>query len=403
MQKKPRIALWHRYGPAGHTACGGHCIPEVVRLLSEHCEVHYFGSKDAEPTPQLIANHAVVHTLPWRFDRASHSDKLLKTILWYLATPLMALKCRFLGVKCIFNDETLPLMAPLLRLFYGRTVAISVADFFLTIYAEEKPLLRPLCRLIQSIDFATWRKLPLIFTKVNYTKTYLAKHGINPDKLQTSYNPCDRSVYFPRDKTEARRRLGISSEALVLVHHGILHPNKGNDRIIRALSELRDEFPSLIYLLVGGGPEQAKLEQLIQDLGMQDQVMMTGWLPTEEDVNWALNAADIGLVMRIGQFSDNFHLTDTLSHEMACGLPVLAADLAGIRESTTQAENGALFDADDMSQFKEHLSRLAKDPDLRQRQGKASLTLVEKHLDSTRIAAGIAGSLLPLVLGKVGE
>ncbi len=371
-------------------------MPEIVRRLSETCDVHYYGMHTDGEVPELIQKHATLHYLPLHYDRASHADKMLKTILWYLAAPFMALRFRLLGVKCIYNDETLPLMALILRICFGRNVVITVADFFLSIYGERNPLLRPLCNMVQAIDFITWRTLPLIFTKVNYTHAYLAEHGIKPDRLKTSYNPCDTNVYFPGDKKEARERMGIADSALVIVQHGILHPNKGNDRIIRALADIKDTFPDILYLLVGSGPDEDRIRQLVQDLGMQNHVKMTGWLPSEADVNWALNTADIGLVMRIGQFADNFHLTDTLSHEMACGLPIIAANLAGIRELVVDGESGLLFDPDDMLQFKEQLLRLSND-DLRKQFSEKGRSLIEERLKIDHIAKQISDDLLKIL------
>jgi len=86
------------------------------------------------------------------------------------------------------------------------------------------------------------------------------------------------------------------------------------------LEKLKDGLPNLKYLLIGNGPEMNNLKQLASKLGLTDRVVFTGWLPTEEYLNNALASSDIGLVMRIGQETDHFHMTDTLAHEMACGL-----------------------------------------------------------------------------------
>ena len=113
-KSKPKIAIWHRYGPEGHTTCGGHAMPFIVRELAKHADVHYFGMHTDGEVSALIREHAVLHYLPLHFNRSSNRDKFFKTILWYLAMPFMALKCRFMGVKAIYNDETVPPTAPIL-------------------------------------------------------------------------------------------------------------------------------------------------------------------------------------------------------------------------------------------------------------------------------------------------
>ena len=95
----------------------------------------------------------------------------------------------------------------------------------------------------------------------------------------------------------ARKRFGYDASHLVLMHHGILHPNKGNDRILRSLAKLRPALPQLRYLLVGDGAEMANLRALAKELAIEDIVQFTGWLPKLSDVNEAINAGDIGLVM----------------------------------------------------------------------------------------------------------
>lgn len=396
MTKKKKIALWHRYGPADHSQ-GCHSVPPVIRKLARECEVHYFGMRTRNPVPGDILDHAAIHYLPFRVNRASTRSKILGTLLWYALLPWMALRCRWMGVALIYMDETLPLAAGIAKLFFGRKVVVTVADFFLDVYFSGYPLLQPFCRLIKRIDFAAWRTLPLIFTKVKYTAGFLAARGVDPARVCPVYNPCDRTIYYPMDRVEARRSWNLPADDLIIVHHGVLHPNKGNDRIMRALAELGNEFPNARYLLVGHGPEMDNLKRLAQELAMEERVTFTGWLPTEADVNRALNCGDIGLVMRIGQETDNFHLTDALAHEMASGLPILSARLAGIAEVVRDGESGFLFDPDNMNEFKAKLRRLAGDEELRRKFARASLALSAEYFDINTVSDQIVHALLTVM------
>lgn len=380
MSGKPRFAFWFRYGAAEHTELY-HALPRLLKALSEHAEIHYFGFRGRRPDPPEIARTAVLHTLPFRVDRTSHRDKLIKYLLWLACLPWIGLQCRRLGVKAVYIDETVPLAAPLARLFFGPNVAITVCDFFTDVYLSGSALGRRLARLIQAVDWRAWRKLPLIITRAKTTREFLAARGIDPSRVVPIYDPVDERLYHPMDRTSARARFGYRDDEVVLVHHGILHPNKGNDRILRALAEVRGRLPNLRFLLVGDGPEFANLKALAQELGIQDIVQMTGWLPRPEDVNVALNAGDIGLVMRVGHQSDDFHMTGALVHNMAVGLPILAARLGGVSEVVEEGVNGFLFPPDDMQRFAECLERLAKDPALRTRMGAAALRSAREHFE----------------------
>ncbi|HKL20965.1 MAG TPA: glycosyltransferase, partial [Tichowtungia sp.] len=325
----------HRYGLEGWVCCGGHAVPGLIDSLSEEMEVHFYGPKSAEHPDDRLRKRVRVHELPYTWNRANPTDKFTKTLLWYFWLPIIGIRCRLNGSRLIWNDETLPLAALILRIFYGKNVAITVMDFFARIYTEGRPGLHWLRDLIERIDFTSWRRLPLIFTKVLYTQEFLADHGVPKDVMHLYRNPVDHNKFHPVDEATrkaTRKQFGFSDEDIVLSHHGILHPNKGNDWIFQCLKKLKKDLPNLKYLLIGNGPEMNNLKRLAFEIGIEDRIVFTGWLPSEQDLNNALASADIGLVMRIGQETDHFHMTDTLAHEMACGKPILAVKLRGIAE-----------------------------------------------------------------------
>jgi len=350
MNNRKKIAFIHRYGLEGWICCGGHAVPGIVENLSKNADIHFFGPKTTEPPNTGLRSNLQTHELPYRFNRANPSDKITKTLLWYCWLPIIGLRCRLSGIHLIWNDETVPLTAPILQLFFGKNVSITVMDFFARIYTERHPHMRWLCKLVESIDFAAWRKLPLIFTKVLYTQEFLAARGVPKSVMHLYRNPVDHEKFHPVDdetRMITRGKLGFSDNDIVLSHHGILHPNKGNDWILQRLAEVKDDLPFLKFLLIGNGPEMDSLKKLADGLDMSDRVVFTGWLPSENDLNNALASTDIGLVMRIGQKTDHFHMTDTLAHEMACGKPILAVNLKGIAEVIEDGKNGFLFSPKD--------------------------------------------------------
>ncbi len=394
--QKPRIAFWFRYGPAAHAELF-HAIPDILADLSNHAEIHYFSFKTHQPVPDHIQRHAILHTLPFYIDRTNQRDKFWKTLCWITAIPWLAIYCRFKGIRAVYIDETIPLTAPLARLFFGRHVAMTIADFFVDMYAERYSALRIAGKLVKRMDLWAWRTLPLLFTRAKYTKDYLTSQGVRPDRIEPVYDPCDLTIYHPADRATARAKWDIDPDSVVLVHHGILHPNKGNDRILRALAEHRTQFPNLMYLLIGDGPDMSRLKRLTTELGIESQVRFTGWLKTLPEVNTALNAGDIGLVMRIGQLSDNFHMTGALVHAMACGLPILAARLGGISEVVKEGHNGHLFDPHTLSDFSDQLKLLYNAPELRSRLGQQAYEDAKHHFDIKTVTQQTVDPLLKLI------
>lgn len=396
MKRRPRIALWFRYGPAEHAELYS-ALPRLVEELAAHAEVHYFGLKGRWPVPDSILQHAVVHHLPFRVDRTSVPDKFFKTAIWLVCLPVVGLWCRWLGVRAVYMDETVPLTALVAQLFYGRKVAMTVADFFVDIYVTGSAPARLLARILRGIDLASWRRLPVIITRARHTRRYLVKRGFDATRIRPIYDPVDTRLFHPGDRAAARAVFGYRDDEVVLVHHGIMHPNKGNDRVIRALAMVRTRAPQIRYLLVGDGPEYARLRALVDELGLQDIVRMTGWLGKPEEVNVALNAGDIGLVMRIGHESDDFHVTGALVHNMAAGLPILAARLGGVSEVVSDGVQGRLFPPDDMALFADRLVEMAADQEGRRRMGEASLEQARRSFDLETVVRQTVDALMPLL------
>lgn len=389
---KPGVALWFRYGPGTHAQLFP-ALPHVLRMLSDHAEVHYFGMRGGPADRDVVPDAVRVHWLPWSVKRQSGGDKWIKTLLWLAALPLMGHRCQRLGIRLIFMDETLPLSTLLARVFYRGMVVTTVADFFATIYGERRFGFHLLARAVNAMDLWSWRRLPLVFTKTRAARDYLLDHGLDAERVTVTYNPCDLKLFRPGDRLEARREFSLGPDDYVAVHHGVMHPNKGNEFLIRALSPVMKGDVRVKLLLIGDGPEMPRLRRLVDSLGLARQVLMTGWLSTPEHVSRGLTAADVGLAMRIGQFSDHFHVTDTLVHELACGLPVLAARLGGMAEILEGSGAGDLFDPADENDFRAKFTRLMNDPGLRSGMSAAARRCAESKFDPASIARQTVESL----------
>ena len=394
--QKKRIALFHRYGPGGYMECGGHFLNAAIKRWNElQYEVHFYGYKSSKARA-APSDALKLHLLPIMFRRSSRFDKLIKTFLWYLVLPFMCIDARIKGIRIVFADETLPLTSWFYVLFFGRGASMTVADFFLRIYAEKHPWMDKLDKMVTYIDAWGWKCMGAVFTKTNTAKNYLIQLGVQKNRIHTIYNSCDQERFHPVNQKQARKKLGIQDRAFVLVHHGVLHPNKGNDRIINTVLALTREIPSFLFLLIGNGPEKEALERLVCELGIQSHVMFTGWLPSEYDLNEALNAADVGLVMRIGQTSDHFHITDTLTHEMAAGLPVVAAKLDGIAEIISDGGNGFMFSPEDMRMFTQKVVMLYHDKELREDFSKKSLLIANELFAVESVTAAIVEAVVAM-------
>ena len=79
-----------------------------------------------------------------------------------------------------------------------------------------------------------------------------------------------------------REQWNISSTATVLLTFARLHPRKGQDVIIRALRNIIERHPNVMYLCAGTGPYRDTLSRLAIDYEVEDYVVFPGQVPEEE-------------------------------------------------------------------------------------------------------------------------
>ncbi|MGH2820633.1 MAG: glycosyltransferase, partial [Actinomycetota bacterium] len=166
------------------------------------------------------------------------------------------------------------------------------------------------------------------------------------------------------DATSARRSLGLGDET-VLLSVGRVQPLKGLDLAIRACAELRDRSGRAPLLVVVGGASGGsgrdhlrRLEALIAALGLDDRVRFVGPQPHSSLPEY-YRAADALLMC---SYSESFGLAALEAH--ACGVPVVATDVGGLRHIVRDGTSGFLVDGRDPAAFAERLGVLLERPEL---------------------------------------
>ena len=167
------------------------------------------------------------------------------------------------------------------------------------------------------------------------------KHAYVPNFLET----------FPElDGTEVREKSIISV--------GRLHPGKGFDRLVRIFSTLAEEFPDWKLKIIGDGEEKENLQHQIEELGLQDQVILTGKMNSfqlEEEMKkasvFAMTSHSEGL---------SFVILETQS----CGLPLVVFDVRVCAKMVVnEGVNGFLVEDCDEQGFADKLRELMSSPE----------------------------------------
>ncbi|HEX3177315.1 MAG TPA: glycosyltransferase family 4 protein [Methylomirabilota bacterium] len=129
-------------------------------------------------------------------------------------------------------------------------------------------------------------------------------------------------------------------DAPVVVSVARLAPGRGHELLIAAFRELLAALPAARLLLVGKGETRARLEALVVELGLAQQVIFTGY--RDRDLPAVLAAADCFALMAAG--SDDS--CRAVLEAMAAGRPVVARPVGALPETVVHGETGWLVDDD---------------------------------------------------------
>ena len=163
-------------------------------------------------------------------------------------------------------------------------------------------------------------------------KRALVELGAPEDKVTVLRNGVETELFRPpSDRTAARAALGLSGPTLISV--GGLIERKGHHRTIEAMRQL----PGFGLIIVGEGPERQRLADLIGERGLTDRVRLLGPRPHRE-LPALYGAADASVLA-----SSREGWANVLLESMACGTPVVAADIWGNPEVVGAPQAGVIY------------------------------------------------------------
>jgi D-inositol-3-phosphate glycosyltransferase len=199
-----------------------------------------------------------------------------------------------------------------------------------------------------------------------------ALYGAEPSRVEIVPPGVDHSVFRPGrgEGARLRRRLGLDDRPLLLFV-GRIQPLKGVDVALRALAALEDPRSTLVVVGGPSGPsgtaESERLHGLVGALGLADRVVFLPPQPHEALADF-YRAADVCVVP---SRSESFGLVAL--EAAACGTPVVAAAVGGLRSLVDDGVTGFLVDGHEAADYVAPLSLLLGDPDLAKEMGEAAV------------------------------
>ncbi len=149
--------------------------------------------------------------------------------------------------------------------------------------------------------------------------------AVSAARIRVVANGIDTQMYRPDTVLRQRGRtaLGLQDDVRLLINVGRLVPEKAQTTLIDAFAQLNTDIDARL-LIVGEGPERDALERRIRHHGLEERVILAG---ARRDIATLLNAADLFVLS-----SDVEGMPLALAEALACGLPAVAADAAGVAE-----------------------------------------------------------------------
>ena len=203
-------------------------------------------------------------------------------------------------------------------------------------------------------------------------------YGADPDRVHVVAPGIDLATFQPFDRADARRKIGYGPGRLLLFV-GRLERLKGVDVAIRALALLSDRDHEDLRLIVlgedvrdGDESEKERLKAVASAVGVRDRVDFLGSVAHHE-LPYFYAAADVCVMP---SYSESFGLVAL--EAQACGRPVVASGVSGLRSVVRDEVSGYLIDDHDPAIYAERIGRLLSDPELAQQMGSHGRLLAQR-------------------------
>ena len=191
----------------------------------------------------------------------------------------------------------------------------------------------------------------------HFTRQRMA-FGLSVDEQRIALlpNTFDPEQFYPERKPHfllKRYRLKADQPVILTIARLVSAERyKGYDQILRALPSIRQQYPDVRYVLGGRGPDKARVEKLVRELGVAGNVTLAGYVPDYE-LRSHYNLCDAFAMPSKGEGFGIVFL-----EALGCGKPVLAGNKDGSVDAVLNGELGALVDPDDLSEIATSLRKI---------------------------------------------
>ena len=234
---------------------------------------------------------------------------------------------------------------------------------------KKRPIERRLAPLVDGAIAVAKGQIPFL----------IEDKGFDAGRIRVIYNGIDLSEWGPRERdTALLAELGIPDNAPVVGILAMLRPEKDHVTFLKAAKLVRKKLPEARFLLVGDGSERARLETLVDELGLTGRALFTG---RRTDIPRLLSVFDVSVLS--STTVETFPMA--FLEAMAMERPLVATRVGGVAEMIDGGENGHVVPPKDPEALANALIDVVADRDRARAMGRKSRTIVEQRFSMDRM------------------
>lgn len=248
---------------------------------------------------------------------------------------------------CHFHDYELIFALPFLKLFTTCKTIYDVHEVYPEMVNESEKLPRILTRHLAKFVNVSEKMLSrladcIVTSDENISERF---YNVHPH-VTTLFNYPRLSMFIP-DEAKVIQLQNQYQGRTPIIYHGSISEKRGLYQMIGAMEILRRKRSDIILLIVGGMESDLfrRTKEKIREKGLEGDLELIGWVPHKEIVNY-ITISKLGLVpfLPTEKFKKNIPIKQF--EYMACGVPVLGADLPPISSYIRAANCGKVYDSD---------------------------------------------------------
>jgi len=213
-------------------------------------------------------------------------------------------------------------------------------------------------------------KEKLLDLNVSLSKIIVIFPRIDVGKFQNDLDPGDMI-----------KKYNLQGKKVILSINRLVE-RKGNDIVIRAMKNIKEQIPNAVYVVVGGGPYEQKLKDIVDENNLHEDIIFTGRIENEEILKfYKLCDVFVMISREIKEKGDVEGFGIVFVEANSCGKAVIGGDSGGIKDAIIDGETGFLVDPLDEDKVANKIANILSNSELADKLGRQGKERALKELD----------------------